>query len=150
MPVTMLSVRNIVIDRSVRAFRPSLFPHLYSEGRGLCYAASRGCVFPQDSKLDAVFGRQQRIDVRRTHHCSIIYKSLMVALDRFDVVEVVHHDAERFLDAARRGVAEPVDLLEPRAVAEMKTRYRVDAVSGRCPSRQVGLVKTSKCVAPRL
>ena len=31
----MVSVRNIVIDRSVMAFRQSLFAHLYSEGRGL-------------------------------------------------------------------------------------------------------------------
>ena len=35
-----------------------------------------------------MFGGQQRIDLRRAHHCSIIYKSLMVALDRFNVVEV--------------------------------------------------------------
>src|SRR6266403_359680 len=123
MPATMLSVRNIVIDRSVIAFARAFSRIYILKEEAYCYAASRGCVFPQDSKLDAVFGRQQRIDVRRTHHCSIIYKSLRVALDRFDVVEVVHHDAERFLDTARRGVAEPVDLLEPRAVAEVKTRY---------------------------
>ena len=48
-----------------------------------------------------MLGGQQRIDVRRTHDCSIIYKSLTVVLDCFDVVEVVHHDAEQFLDVAR-------------------------------------------------
>jgi len=56
-----------------------------------------------------MFGGQQRIDVRRTHDRSIIHKGLMVALDLFDVVEVVHHDAERFLNTARRDVSEPVD-----------------------------------------
>jgi hypothetical protein len=35
MPATMVIVRNIVIDRSVTAFRPSLFPHPYSEGGGV-------------------------------------------------------------------------------------------------------------------
>src|SRR6266404_4795988 len=45
MPATMLSVRNIVINRSVMAFRPSLFPHLYSEGRGLLLRGVTGlCV----------------------------------------------------------------------------------------------------------
>src|SRR5882672_6688781 len=96
-----------------------------------------------------MLGGQKRIDVRRTHDCSIIYESLMVALDRFDVVEVVHHDAERFLDAARCGVSEPVDPLEPRAVAEVKTRNRVDAGSGRWPSRQVGRTKQRQGCAQR-
>ena len=32
--------------------------------------------------------------------------------------------------ARRRGVAEPIDPFEPRAVAEVKARHRVDAASG--------------------
>ena len=43
------------------------------------------------------------------------------------VIEVVHHDAEGFPDAARRVVAEPIDPFEPCAIAEVKTRHGVDA-----------------------
>ena len=35
------------------------------------------------------------------------------------VIEVVHHDAEGFPDAARRVVAEPIDSFEPCAIAEV-------------------------------
>src|ERR1700730_17898443 len=80
---------------------------------------------------------QNGIDLLGTHDRPA-HKGFVVVLDGVAVVEVVHHDAEGFPDAARRVVAEPVDPLEPRAVAEVKTRYRVDAVSGRWPSRQVG------------
>ena len=83
-----------------------------------------------------MFGGQQRIDVRRAHDCSIIYKSLMVTLDRFDVVEVVHHDAERFLDAARRGVSEPVDPLQTCAISQMKASDRISRLLGRGVARQ--------------
>src|SRR6266404_4908796 len=73
----------------------------------------------------------------------------MVVLDAVVVVEIVDHDAEGFLDRTELGVAEPVDPLEPRAVAEVKTRYRVDAVSGRWPSRQVGRTKPQQGCAQR-
>jgi len=33
-------------------------------------------------------------------------------------------------DRTACGVAEPIDPFEPRAVAEVKARYRVDAASG--------------------
>src|SRR5882762_7343263 len=85
---------------------------------------------------------QQRIDVRRTHDYSIIYKSLMVALDRFEVVEVVHHDAERFLDAARCGVSEPVDPLQTCAISQMKAGDRISWLLGRGVARQIGCTKT--------
>src|ERR1700704_3500709 len=76
-----------------------------------------------------MLGGQQRIDLRRTHDCSIIYKSLMVALDRFEVVEVVHHDAERFLDAARCGVSKPVDPLQTCAISQMTVSIRASNAS---------------------
>src|SRR6266404_5992113 len=60
----------------------------------------------------------------------------MVVLDAVVVVEIVDHDAEGFLDRTELSVAEPVDPLEPRAVAEVKAGYRVDAISGRWPSRE--------------
>src|SRR5437879_13540865 len=77
----------------------------------------------------------------------------MVVLDAVVVVEIVDHDAEGFLDRTELGVAEPVDPLEPRAVAEVKAGYRVDAISGRWPSRQVGRTKPhqggAQLLAPR-
>src|SRR6478609_924915 len=55
------------------------------------------------------------------------------------VVEIVDHDAEGFLDAAWRAVAEPIDPFEPCAIAEVKTRHGVDAYRG--PSRQIAGAK---------
>src|ERR1700757_3136729 len=79
----------------------------------------------------------QRVDVRRTHDGAAADEGLVVVLDTGGGVEIGKHDAEGFLDRTKLGVAEPVDPLEPRAVAEVKTRYRVDAISGHWPSRQV-------------
>jgi hypothetical protein len=72
----------------------------------------------------------------RTHDGAAAHEGFVVVLDAVAVIKIVEHDAEGFLDRTELGVAEPVDLLEPRAVAEVKTRYRVHAVSGRWPSRQ--------------
>jgi len=76
-------------------------------------------------------------------------KASWLFFDAVVVVEIVDHDAEGFLDCTELGVAEPVDPLEPRAVAEVKTRYRVDAVSGRWPSRQVCRTKPHQGCAQR-
>src|ERR1700741_633214 len=65
------------------------------------------------------------------------------------VVEIVDRDAQGLFDPTDLGVTEPVDSLEPRAVAEVKTRHRVDAVSGRWPSRQVGRTKPAQGCAQR-
>src|SRR5882672_6193505 len=75
-------------------------------------------------------GFEQCVDLGRTHDGPVTYKGLVVGLDAVMVVEIVDHDAEGFLDAAWRVVAEPIDTLEPRAVAEVKARYRVDAYRG--------------------
>src|SRR6267154_425126 len=73
---------------------------------------------------------QQCVDIGRTHDGPVTHEGLVVVLDAVMVVEIVDHDAERFLDRTAHGVAEPIDPLKPRAVAEMKARYRVDAASG--------------------
>src|SRR6266404_2712571 len=91
----------------------------------------------------------QRVDVGGTHDGAAAHEGLVVALDAIVVVEIVDHDDEGFLDRTVLGVAEPVDPLEPRAVAEVKTRYRVDAVSGRWLSRQVGRTKPHQGCAQR-
>src|SRR3984885_12422364 len=75
----------------------------------------------------ALSGLEQCVDIGRTHDGPVTHEGLVVILDAVMVVEVVHHDAEGFLDAAWRAVAEPIDPFEPRAVAEVKARYRVDA-----------------------
>src|SRR5260221_202777 len=54
------------------------------------------------------------------------------------VVEVVHHDAERFLDAARCGVSEPVDPLQTCAISQMKAGDRIGRLLGRGMARQIG------------
>src|SRR5271154_5664954 len=53
------------------------------------------------------------------------------------VVEIVDHDAEGFLDRTGRGVTEPIDPLQPRAVAEVKARHGVDAADGRWLACQI-------------
>src|ERR1700694_2801660 len=72
---------------------------------------------------------EQCIDIGRTHDGPVTHERLVVVLDAVMVVEIVDHDAEGFLDRTACGVAEPIDPFEPRAVAEVKARYRVDAAS---------------------
>src|SRR3954470_18552859 len=73
---------------------------------------------------------EQCIDIGRTHDGPVTHEGLVVVLDAVMVVEIVDHDAEGFLNRTARGVAEPIYPFEPRAVAEVKARYRVDAASG--------------------
>src|SRR6266550_8713886 len=73
---------------------------------------------------------EQCVDLRRTHDGPVTHEDLVVVLDAVMVVEIVDHNAEGFLDAAWRVVAEPIDPFEPRAVAEVKTRHGVDAYRG--------------------
>src|SRR5271168_2120 len=72
---------------------------------------------------------EQCVDIGRTHD-GPAHKGFVVVLDGVPVVEVVHHDAEGFLDAAWRAVAEPIDPFEPRAITEVKTRHGADADRG--------------------
>ena len=64
------------------------------------------------------------------HDRAVTHEGFVVVVDGVAVVEVVHHDAEGFLDATWRVVAEPIDSFEPRAIAEVKTRDGVDAYRG--------------------
>src|ERR1700681_2325704 len=73
---------------------------------------------------------EQCVDIGRTHDGPVTHEVLVVALDAVMVVEIVDHDPEGFLDRTACGVAEPIDPFAPRAVAEVKARYRVDAGSG--------------------
>src|SRR6267154_5216391 len=94
---------------------------------------------------------EQCVDFGRTHDGPVTHKGLVVVLDAVMVVEVVDHDAEGFLDASCRVVAEPIDTFEPRAVAEVKARYRVDAYRG--SPRQIAGAKPqqgrAQLLAPR-
>src|SRR6266851_5124326 len=69
--------------------------------------------------------REKRVDLRRAHDGAVAHEGLVVGLDRLGIIEVIHHDAAGLRDAAARDVAEPVDALEPGAVAEMEARHRV-------------------------
>jgi hypothetical protein len=57
-----------------------------------------------------------------------------------------------FLDAAWRGVAEPIDSLQPRAVPQMEARDGIGALLRRRPARQVRCAKAhdrwTQCFAP--
>src|SRR5258705_13734453 len=73
---------------------------------------------------------EQCFDIGRPHDDPVTHEGLVVVLDAAMVVEIVDHDAEGFVDRTARGIAEPIDPFEPRAVAEGKARYRVDAAPG--------------------
>src|SRR3977135_1483145 len=73
---------------------------------------------------------EQCVDIGRTHDGPATHEGLVVVLDAVMVVEIVDHDAEGFLERTARGVAEPIDPFEPRAVAEGKARYRCGAAPG--------------------
>src|ERR1700692_1920286 len=83
---------------------------------------------PPFSHLGARF--EQCVDIGRTHDGPVAHEGFVVVLDAVMVVEIVDHDAEGFLDAAWRAVAEPIDPFEPCAIAEVKTRHGVDAYRG--------------------
>lgn len=72
-------------------------------------------------------------------------------------LSVIHHQVKRFLDAARRDVAAPVDPFEPGSGAEMEARDRIDGVGLRQvvraeaqqggafgPNRRAGVVERLK------
>src|ERR1700722_6596911 len=84
---------------------------------------------------------KQCVDIGRSHDGPITHKGLVVVLDAVMVVEIVDHDAEGFLDAAWRVVAEPIDPFEPCAIAEVKARYGVDTASGGRLPRQIQRAK---------
>jgi hypothetical protein len=50
---------------------------------------------------------------------------LVVSLEIGQTVDVVHRHPGRAADAGRRGVAQPVDPFEPRAVGQMKARHGI-------------------------
>ena len=64
---------------------------------------------------------------RRSHDGAALRIGLVVLLDVVEIVLVVHHQPVRLRDAALGGVGEPIDALEPRAIAEMEARHRIDA-----------------------
>src|ERR1700731_4552477 len=73
---------------------------------------------------------EQCVDIGRAHDGPVTHEGPVVVLDAVMVVEIVDHDAEGFLDCTACGVAGPIDPFEPRAVAEVKARYRGGAASG--------------------
>src|SRR4051795_8472721 len=71
-------------------------------------------------------GPQRARDRRRGDDDALLGVGLVVLLDRVEVVEVVHHQALRLRKPLRRQVAQRVDALQARAVAEMEPRDGVD------------------------
>src|SRR5271154_7124397 len=112
-----LSLESAVLDRFVRVFAQAFLASMFEVWRCIVTPMSRrrDCARRLVVRRNSIRS-QQRIDLGGTHHRSVIDERLVVHLDRGDIVKVVHHDAERFLDAAGCGVAEPVDPFQPRAV----------------------------------
>src|ERR1700758_3344160 len=67
----------------------------------------------------------------------------MISLDLVKPVKIVHHDAGRLLQALCGGVAEPIDPLDARAIAEVEMRYRVER-----PTRGRPLPHKIACAQP--
>src|SRR6516225_11351747 len=81
----------------------------------------------------AALGLEQPLHRAGGDDLALIGIDFVVLLDVFEAIEIVDHDAGGFAQALWRKVAEPVDPLQPGAVAEMKARDRVDQPSLRCP-----------------
>src|SRR4030088_2949015 len=93
---------------------------------------------------------EQCVDIGRTHDGPATHEGLVGVLDAAMVVEIVDQDPEGCLDRSACGVAEPIDPFEPRAVAEVKARYRVDAASGGRLPRQKTRAQPDQGGAPVL
>src|SRR3954463_12733040 len=76
-------------------------------------------------------GPPRLLDRARGRDDAEIGVGFVVLLDGVEVVEVVHHQAVALLEALRRRVAEEIQPLEARAVAEMEPRHRIDGPARR-------------------
>ena len=57
---------------------------------------------------------------------TLFREGLVVLLDIVEIVEIVDHQAMRLVEPPSRKIAEPVEPFEPRAIAEMEARDRVE------------------------
>jgi transposase InsO family protein len=116
---------------------------------------------PASARAHQLRGRARQLADRvRGHHRAGLRIRLVVALDVAEVVAVIHHQPVRLRDAAWRQVARPVEPLEARAVAEMKTRdgierrprlaARMQEVGRRRPQHGVAQVRDRIFVLPPL
>ena len=74
-------------------------------------------------KQRARFAAQKLLDRGRSDDFAIIDESLVVGLDLVEIIKVIDHDRRRFTHALGGSVARPVDLLQSRAIAEVKPRH---------------------------
>ena len=68
---------------------------------------------------------------------ALVGEGLVVGLDEAQIVEVVDHQPVRLAQALGRGVAQPVEPLQPGAVAEMEAGDRVDRLAAGTLGAQV-------------
>src|SRR5262245_61017738 len=80
----------------------------------------------------AALGPEELLDRARGDDLAIIGVGLVVLFDVIETIEIVHHDAGGFAQALWREIAEPIDPFQPRAIAEMEARDRIDQSSLRC------------------
>jgi hypothetical protein len=79
-------------------------------------------------------GKQVTFDCIRGDHRSGIGKCLVVLFDEAEIVEIIDHQALCFAQAFGRCVAEPIQTFQTGAIAQMKSRDRVDRL---CPGTYV-------------
>ncbi len=65
---------------------------------------------------------------------ALVGESLVVGLDKTQIVEIVDHQPVRLAQALGRDIAQPVEPLEPGTIAEMEAGHRVD----RLPAAALG------------
>ena len=108
--------------------RTSLFAVLRSLGHLLCHLFGRGRswrLLGDGLRFRLLRRPEQGPDRPRRHDLAIVGKGLVVPFDLFQVVAVIDHDAVRLAQPLFRDVAQPIDALQPGAIAEMEARHRV-------------------------
>src|SRR3954454_9739072 len=69
-------------------------------------------------------------DAIHRHDGAVLRIGFVVLLDLVDIVEIIHHQAVRLRNPFAREIAERIELLEPRAIAEMEACDRIERAAG--------------------
>src|SRR5262249_58286493 len=70
-------------------------------------------------------------------HRAVLRIGLVIALDVIEIVEIIHHQTIGLFECPLRRIGEPIEPLEPRAIAEMESGDRVDRQAAAVAGAQV-------------
>ena len=121
---------NYAVWESVAHFRAAFsHPDFMAALAGISFKRSRFTAsFQQSCGCEFVYwliGPHPLPHRTRRHHRAIIGKALMVVDDVVEIVEIIHHQAVRLREALCGNIAEKIQPLQPRAIAEMEAGDRV-------------------------